>query len=95
MHVLDLKPNIIYIVHTKHLFLPISLLFSPLRKVNRKILLDFPYHFLLINFVICLVIVSGFAVGKKNWVRITFAIEQPSLEDGLGRIKDFYQRHAK
>ncbi|WJZ99192.1 hypothetical protein VitviT2T_017657 [Vitis vinifera] len=41
------------------------------------------------------IVFPGFAVGMKNWLRITFAIEPPSLEDGLGRIKAFYQRHAK
>ncbi|KAL6330388.1 hypothetical protein AAG906_040317 [Vitis piasezkii] len=41
------------------------------------------------------VVLPGSAVGMKNWLRITFAIEPPSLEDGLGRIKAFYQRHAK
>ncbi|KAJ9686265.1 hypothetical protein PVL29_015258 [Vitis rotundifolia] len=41
------------------------------------------------------IVLPGFAVGMKNWLRITFAIEPPSLEDGLGRIKAFYQRHAK
>ncbi|RVW77652.1 Nicotianamine aminotransferase B [Vitis vinifera] len=33
------------------------------------------------------------AVGMKNWPRVTFAIDPPSLEDGLGRIKAFYHRH--
>ncbi|KAF8409202.1 hypothetical protein HHK36_005276 [Tetracentron sinense] len=41
------------------------------------------------------IILPGVAVGMKNWLRITFAIEPSSLEDGLGRIKSFYQRHAK
>ncbi|RVW46783.1 Tyrosine aminotransferase [Vitis vinifera] len=41
------------------------------------------------------IVFPGFAVGMKNWLRITFAIEPPSLEDGLGRIKAFYQRHAR
>ena len=39
--------------------------------------------------------VAGFTVGMENWLRITFATEPPSLEDGLGRIKAFCQRHAK
>ncbi|KAL6312281.1 hypothetical protein AAG906_016389 [Vitis piasezkii] len=37
--------------------------------------------------------VFGVAVGMKNWPRVTFAIDPPSLEDGLGMIKAFYQRH--
>ncbi|RVW46785.1 Tyrosine aminotransferase [Vitis vinifera] len=41
------------------------------------------------------IILPGFAVGMKNWLRITFATEPPSLEDGIGRIKAFCQRHAK
>ncbi|RVX09461.1 Tyrosine aminotransferase [Vitis vinifera] len=41
------------------------------------------------------IILAGFAVGMKNWLRITFATEPPSLEDGIGRIKAFCQRHAK
>ncbi|KAA8524330.1 hypothetical protein F0562_010753 [Nyssa sinensis] len=41
------------------------------------------------------IILPGIAVGLKNWVRITFAIEPSSLEDGLGRIKEFYLRNAK
>ncbi|GMY10193.1 nicotianamine aminotransferase 1-like, partial [Fagus crenata] len=39
--------------------------------------------------------ISGITVGLKNWLRISFAIEHSSLEDGLGRIKAFYHRHAK
>ncbi|PSS16423.1 Tyrosine aminotransferase [Actinidia chinensis var. chinensis] len=41
------------------------------------------------------VILPGVAVGLKNWLRITFAIEPSSLEEGLGRIKAFSLRHAK
>ncbi|KAK7855144.1 nicotianamine aminotransferase b [Quercus suber] len=37
----------------------------------------------------------GVALGMKNWLRITFAVEPSALEDGLGRIKAFCQRHAK
>ncbi|KAF7141852.1 hypothetical protein RHSIM_Rhsim06G0138800 [Rhododendron simsii] len=33
------------------------------------------------------VVLPGVAVGLKNWLRIAFAIEPSSLEDGLGRIK--------
>ncbi|XP_057507076.1 nicotianamine aminotransferase 1-like isoform X1 [Actinidia eriantha] len=41
------------------------------------------------------VILPGVTVGLKNWLRITFAIEPSSLEEGLGRIKAFSLRHAK
>ncbi|KAL3647114.1 hypothetical protein CASFOL_008082 [Castilleja foliolosa] len=41
------------------------------------------------------IVLPGVAVGLKNWLRITFAIEPSSLDDGLGRIKAFYTRHAK
>ncbi|XP_042507322.1 nicotianamine aminotransferase 1-like isoform X2 [Macadamia integrifolia] len=41
------------------------------------------------------VILPGITVGLKNWLRITFAIEPSSLEDALGRIQSFCQRHAK
>lgn len=37
----------------------------------------------------------GMAVGMKDWLRITFAIEPSALEDGLERLKVFCQRHAK
>ncbi|KAF3444080.1 hypothetical protein FNV43_RR13770 [Rhamnella rubrinervis] len=42
-----------------------------------------------------LIILPGVAVGLKNWVRITFATDLPTLEDGLGRLKAFCERHAK
>ncbi|KAH9743863.1 Aminotran 1 2 domain-containing protein [Citrus sinensis] len=41
------------------------------------------------------IVLPGMAVGMKNWLRITFAIEPSALEEGLGRIKAFCQRHAK
>ncbi|KAL0444273.1 UNVERIFIED_CONTAM: Nicotianamine aminotransferase 1 [Sesamum latifolium] len=41
------------------------------------------------------IILPGVAVGLKDWLRVTFAIEPSSLNDGLGRIKAFCQRHAK
>ncbi|XP_010052202.2 probable aminotransferase TAT2 [Eucalyptus grandis] len=41
------------------------------------------------------IVLPGIAVGMKNWLRITFAIDPSSLEDGLKRIKAFYGRHAK
>ena len=31
----------------------------------------------------------------KNWLRITFAIDPSSLEDGLDRLKSFCLRHSK
>jgi len=34
-------------------------------------------------------------VGYKNWLRITFAIDPSSLEDGLDRLKSFCLRHSK
>uniref|UniRef100_A0A2P2IVB8 Aminotransferase class I/classII large domain-containing protein n=1 Tax=Rhizophora mucronata TaxID=61149 RepID=A0A2P2IVB8_RHIMU len=40
-------------------------------------------------------VLPGKVVGMKNWVRITFAIDPSALEDGLGRIRAFYERHAK
>ncbi|TYI94532.1 hypothetical protein E1A91_D02G210500v1 [Gossypium mustelinum] len=41
------------------------------------------------------VVLPGMAMGLKNWLRITFAIEPSLLQEGLGRIKGFCQRHAK
>ncbi|XP_048127034.1 probable aminotransferase TAT2 [Rhodamnia argentea] len=41
------------------------------------------------------IVLPGIVVGMKNWLRITFAIDPSSLKDGLGRIKAFYERHAK
>ncbi|KAI3830619.1 hypothetical protein MKX03_016451 [Papaver bracteatum] len=41
------------------------------------------------------IILPGTAAGLKNWLRITFAIEPTSLQDGLLRLKAFCQRHAK
>lgn len=38
---------------------------------------------------------AGMFVGMKNWLRISFAIEPSALEDGVGRIKSFCERHAK
>ncbi|CAM0913557.1 unnamed protein product [Alopecurus aequalis] len=34
-------------------------------------------------------------VGMKDWLRMTFAIDMPSLEDGLERIKSFCERHGE
>ncbi|KAM0957225.1 hypothetical protein ACFX2A_025907 [Malus domestica] len=41
------------------------------------------------------VVLPGVAVGMKNWLRVTFACDHSCLEDGLGRMKAFCQRHAK
>ncbi|XP_042007912.1 nicotianamine aminotransferase 1-like [Salvia splendens] len=41
------------------------------------------------------IVLPGFAVGRRNWLRVTFAIEPSSLDDGFLRIKAFCQRHAK
>ncbi|KAL0001339.1 hypothetical protein SO802_015120 [Lithocarpus litseifolius] len=41
------------------------------------------------------VILPGTAVGLKNWLRITFAVDSSFLEEGLRRTKSFCQRHAK
>ncbi|OMO91867.1 Aminotransferase, class I/classII [Corchorus olitorius] len=41
------------------------------------------------------VVLPRVAVRLKNWLRITFAIEFSTLEEGLGRIKSFYNRHMK
>uniref|UniRef100_A0A3B6PKA7 nicotianamine aminotransferase n=1 Tax=Triticum aestivum TaxID=4565 RepID=A0A3B6PKA7_WHEAT len=40
------------------------------------------------------IVLPGTALGMKDWVRITFAIDLPSLEDGLERLKSFCERHA-
>ncbi|KAJ7948345.1 Tyrosine aminotransferase [Quillaja saponaria] len=42
-----------------------------------------------------LVVLPGITVGLKNWVRITFAADPSHLEDALGRIKTFYNRHTR
>ncbi|XP_020251957.1 probable aminotransferase TAT2 isoform X2 [Asparagus officinalis] len=41
------------------------------------------------------IILPGVAVGLKNWLRITFAIDPFSLNAGLDRMKSFCLRHAK
>ncbi|KAG7983672.1 hypothetical protein I3843_04G118400 [Carya illinoinensis] len=41
------------------------------------------------------IILPGAALGMKNWLRITFAVDPSALEDGFERIKTFCQRHAK
>ncbi|KAL8171908.1 hypothetical protein V2J09_023712 [Rumex salicifolius] len=39
------------------------------------------------------ILLPGIAVGLKNWVRITFAVEPSALKEALGRVKLFYRRH--
>ncbi|KDP45860.1 hypothetical protein JCGZ_15304 [Jatropha curcas] len=41
------------------------------------------------------IILPGTAVGLKNWLRITFAVDPKSLEEALGRLKSFCQRHTR
>ncbi|KAL6877533.1 hypothetical protein ACP4OV_012748 [Aristida adscensionis] len=41
------------------------------------------------------IVLPGSALGMKDWIRITFAVDQQTLEDALERIKSFCQRHAK
>ncbi|CAI0385412.1 unnamed protein product [Linum tenue] len=41
------------------------------------------------------IVLPGIAVGLKNWLRVTFAIEPSALEDGLDRMKAFCKRHGK
>lgn len=41
-----------------------------------------------------LIILPGTAVGLKNWLRITFAVDPSFLEEGLGRLKSFCERHT-
>ncbi|OIT04696.1 PREDICTED: probable aminotransferase TAT2 [Nicotiana attenuata] len=40
------------------------------------------------------ILLPGLAVGLKNWIRITFAADPSSLEEALGRLKSFCQRHS-
>ena len=40
-------------------------------------------------------IFAGSALGMKDWIRITFAMDIPTLENALERIMSFCQRHAK
>ncbi|KAL8468778.1 hypothetical protein ACS0TY_031827 [Phlomoides rotata] len=39
-------------------------------------------------------ILPGSVLGLKNWLRLSFAVELASLEDGLERIKAFCLRHS-
>ncbi|KAK4486951.1 hypothetical protein RD792_006266 [Penstemon davidsonii] len=40
-------------------------------------------------------VLPGSVVGLKNWLRLSFAVELTTLEDGLERIKAFCLRRAK
>ncbi|XP_047306890.1 probable aminotransferase TAT2 [Impatiens glandulifera] len=40
------------------------------------------------------ILLPGIAVGLKNWVRITFAVDPTSLEEALDRLKVFCERHS-
>nr|AHN10105.1 aromatic amino acid aminotransferase 5 [Atropa belladonna] len=40
------------------------------------------------------ILLPGTAVGLKNWLRITFAVEPSFLEEGLRRLKTFCLRHS-
>uniref|UniRef100_A0A1D1YIK5 nicotianamine aminotransferase n=1 Tax=Anthurium amnicola TaxID=1678845 RepID=A0A1D1YIK5_9ARAE len=41
------------------------------------------------------IILPGSVIGLDNWLRVTFAIDPSSLEEGLHRLKSFCQKHAK
>lgn len=40
------------------------------------------------------IILPGIAVGMKNWLRITFAVDPSALSEGLDRLASFCLRHA-
>ncbi|PWA47737.1 tyrosine transaminase family protein [Artemisia annua] len=40
-------------------------------------------------------LLPGISVGLQNWLRITFAIDPSSLQDGIKRLKAFCERHSK
>ncbi|CAH8277168.1 unnamed protein product [Arabidopsis lyrata] len=42
-----------------------------------------------------MIILPGRAVGLKNWLRITFAVELELLIEGFSRLKNFTERHSK
>ncbi|KAI3515475.1 hypothetical protein L1887_14371 [Cichorium endivia] len=42
-----------------------------------------------------MILFPGYAVGMKNWVRVSFAAEPKVLQDAIGRLKAFCFRHAK
>ncbi|XP_010260307.1 PREDICTED: probable aminotransferase TAT2 isoform X2 [Nelumbo nucifera] len=72
------------------MFLMVKLNLSLLEDINDDI--DFCYKLAKEE---CVIVLPGIAVGIKNWLRITFAVEPASLEEAMGRIKSFCQRHAK
>ncbi|XP_010272356.1 PREDICTED: probable aminotransferase TAT2 [Nelumbo nucifera] len=72
------------------MFVMVKLNVSLLEDINDDI--DFCYKLAKEESVIVL---PGIAVGMKNWLRITFAVEPSSLEDAMGRIRSFCQRHKK
>ncbi|KAH1104005.1 hypothetical protein GLYMA_13G295000v4 [Glycine max] len=41
------------------------------------------------------ILFPGVAVGLKNWVRVSLAVDLSDLKDGLSRIREFSLRHAK
>ncbi|CAO2836165.1 unnamed protein product [Amaranthus hypochondriacus] len=53
--------------------------------------IDFCFKLAKEEFVI---ILPGVAVGMKDWLRITFAVEPASLEEAIQRISCFCHRHA-
>ncbi|KAL7589125.1 hypothetical protein Lser_V15G40552 [Lactuca serriola] len=42
-----------------------------------------------------MILFPGYAVGMKNWVRVSFAAEPNVLQDAIVRLKAFCLRHAK
>ncbi|KVH95842.1 probable aminotransferase TAT2 [Cynara cardunculus var. scolymus] len=71
------------------LFLMVKLDFSQLQGINDD--MDFCSKLAKEESVLLL---PGFVLGLKNWIRVTFAIEPSALEEGLARIKAFCMRHA-
>lgn len=41
------------------------------------------------------IVLPGAAVGLKDWVRFTFAVDPSALEEASGRVKSFCNRHVK
>ncbi|KAL6629657.1 hypothetical protein ACP70R_029422 [Stipagrostis hirtigluma subsp. patula] len=41
------------------------------------------------------IVLPGSALGMKDWIRITFAVDQTTLESALERIKSFCEKHGK
>ncbi|XP_028798531.1 probable aminotransferase TAT2 isoform X2 [Neltuma alba] len=41
------------------------------------------------------IILPGTAVGLKDWLRFTFAVDPSALAEAMKRIKSFYKRHAR